>query len=212
MPPVMKRPHEIAVDEFEDADKRYRELEDRVVSGEFLSFLLSDLITSNAPVTAAALDRIKEQWVILWYQLKNALDERNTKFTEAQTQMRAVLAPDLSKPLKWRMDGKADRIAYGKLEANTRTKRFFNGEALEERAKAKGILDQLEQLTYLDEKTGERRPAFARVIDVRFKPVMDWLRDNQYDDVINQSYDETEETPMVQGDKRIAFLGQKVDK
>ena len=120
--------------------------------------------------------------------------------------------PDLSKPLKWRMDGKADRLAYGKLEANTRTKRFFNSEALIERATAKGIIEQLRQITYLDEKSGQRLPAVAEVVEVQFKPVMEWLRDHQHDDVINQAYDEREDTPMVQGDKRIAFLGQKVDK
>jgi hypothetical protein len=206
MPAIQKKPHELAVDAFEDADRAYKELEAKVVSGEFI-----DDLAPNS-LDYAARQRMKEQWVILWNQLRQLLDERNTRFTEAQTQMRAALAPDLSKEQKWRMNGKADRLAYGKLEANTRTKRFFIGTELVKHAAAHGLLNQLKELTYLDEKTGERRPAIEETIEVKFKPVMEWLQDRQLDVIINQAYEEIEETPMVSGDKRIAFLGQKVDK
>lgn len=210
-----KKPYEIAVDAFEDADKAYRELEDSITSGDALIEILHRH-------RARQEDAIKAEWQTLWSQLREKLDDRNTKYVEAANEMRRAVAQDVSQGAKWRgPDGKSDRLSYGKLEVNTRTKRFFNGDELLKLVERHNILPEVEQLTYLDEKTGRREPIVQSVIVVEYKHMLQWLRDHDngtkdnpsiYRKILDGAYDEKEETPMVQGDKRIAFLGQKVDK
>jgi hypothetical protein len=200
-----KKPYETAVDEFEDADKAYRELEAYVTSGD----AIVDIATEHGTNSEAA----RAEWVEIWTQLREKLDDRNAKYTNAANEMRKVLAKDVSQGDNWRgPEGKADRVKYGPLECNTRTKRFFVGEELIKLAERKGIFKQVEDLTYLDETTNRKEPVVSSVILVAFKPMLQWLRDNNHEDIINGAYEEKEETPMVQGDKKIAFLGQKVDK
>lgn len=209
-----KQPYEIAIDEFEEADKDYRQAEEFLTSGDAVAELVR--LYGNDEMM------LRQQWMMLWAQLRQKLDDRNAKYTEAANRLRQTVIPDVSKGATWRgINGKAARTRYGSMEVCSRTKRFFKGEELYNLAERYNLLGELERLTYLDEKTGERQPVLQSVILVNFKHMLDWLRDHDhggtpeeptvYKKILDGSYEEKEDTPAVSGAKKIAFLGQKVD-
>jgi hypothetical protein len=197
----VKQPHEEAIDEYEDADKAYNELETRITSG--------DVAAEIAVQCAGRPDDARDAWNTVWTQLRNLLDDRNAKYSNAANLLRQAVMPDLSQGQKWRgTEGRAETVAYGKLRVSTRTKRTFVGDELIKLAERKGILDQLEQLTYIDDKSGAPLPMVKTEVSVQYRPMLQWLRDHGHDDIINGAYEEEEMTPAVEGAKPIAFLGQ----
>lgn len=197
---IEKKDFELAVDEFENADKKYKEMELYFLEGEFLAELFE---------VSEDLDKVKANFFFLRDQLKLALEDRNAKLTQAQAAMRALVAQN---PTQWRgPDGKATTIKYGPFTVMSKTSRSFDGPTLLRLAEKHGFKDELENLEGMDDD-GRKFKLVQHDISVNYQNVLSWLQERGLFNVIDGAYDEREMTPTVQGAKPLSFLGDKKDK
>jgi hypothetical protein len=196
-----KKDFELAVDDFELADKKYKDLEKYFLEGEFLQELFEH--SRGEP------EKMKENYAIIRDELRAALEDRNAKLSQAQAAMRALV---VQSPSQWRgPDGKATTIKYGPFMVMSKTRRGFDGKTLLKLATQKGFLDTLMNLEGVDDD-GNKFKLVKQEISVNYQHVLTWLQERGMFDVIDGSYDESEMTPSVQGAKPLGFLGEKKDK
>lgn len=197
-----KAPHEEAVDEFIAADNAYKDLEQRMLSGELVVELLQ---------RARNADRIRSEWQTLMGQLRSSLEERNRALRNAKDEMRKLVRPEVQ--TSWRgPDGKPESRSYGPLTVNTTTFRGFDAESLFNLARKHGLEERVLSLTSMNSKTGLMEPVVKQVWDIKYEDLAMWLRQNALTDIFNGAYDEKEGTPQVKGAKDLAFIGQQIDK
>lgn len=196
-----KRDYEVAVDDFEVADRAYKEMEEYFLSGNFIPDILQSC--EGDP------DRIKENFLGLRERLKELLEDRNVKLSQAQTAMRALVSMN---PSQWRgYDGKASTVRYGPFTVMSKTRRNFHGPSLIRQAAKYGCLDELMKLEGFDDE-GNVIKLVKQEISVSYQHVLNWLLERQLYQVIDGAYDESEMTATVQGAKPLSFLGEKKEK
>lgn len=194
-----KKDYEVAVDEFEEADKAFNELKERVVGGRILQEIY------NPDVGA-----MMAQWQAVMSDLQKLLEERNKLLVEAQNALRqAVPITDT----QWRgAEGAPTVVSYGRFKATSKTYRSFDAQSLIEGVTAAGKLNEMMQLKVFDKRSGGAKPAIQQKVEVDYEQVKTFLRLEKLDTVFNGSYDEEEGTPAVTGPKPIAFIGENKDK
>ncbi len=194
--PLTKPAYEVAVDDFVQADTNYKTFQESVLNGELAVQLAGGAKTA---------DELRYRWVEAMSHLQELLEERNAKASAAAALMRAAV--QLS-PTQWRgAEGKPSRLAYGPLEANSKTSRSFNPETLIEKARSKGILERLMQVT-TPNKDGREEPIVKQTWAVNYQATLRWLTENKHTDIAIAAYEESESTPAVSGAKPLTFLGE----
>lgn len=173
-------PHQLAVDDFNEADMQYQRAE--------------SLFRAQFAAELDALDTLRE--------------DRNAKLVKAQKELRQLV--NLHSDSERGPDGSPTKIVYGNFEVNSVTKRSFDGNTLYRLANSKGVLQQLLNLTYMEKDGSVARAfqqvfdvAYQRVKEFLHElgPVGE--------EIIKGAYVENESTAAVKGPKRLMGLGDK---
>ena len=186
-------PASVALTAFEEADEHYRTLEKALLEGEFI------------PDTAVLGQTLKEQYLGLVEELKAALEDRNVKLKNVQDLLRqkVVLAPN-----KWRgPDGRPSLLSAGRFHVSSVTKRGFDPKSLFDLCQKRGVYERLMDLKGTD-KDGKEKKLVEQTWEIDYAGILQWLKANEMQDVIDGAYDEKESTPQVKGPKRLTFLGE----
>jgi hypothetical protein len=190
--------HELKIDEYTAALKKYKQMEEAFLSGEVAVEI--NRFAGGDPV------RIKEQFQAYVQQLQAALEDSNAKLRAAKDAFRQVVQMQQRGP-----EGKATKIDYGPLSVSSVTNRWLDPTSLLSLAAKYQILDRLLALTSFDKDGKEFKLVEQRWV-VNYEHVVKWLQENKFENIINGSYDEKEATPQVKGAKPLAFLGEKIEK
>lgn len=194
---MTKKDHELAVDEFVQADTRYREIEEKLLDGT-LAFEVS-------VAAAGRPDYFKDRWQQAIAAVQTALEDRNVKAKAAVHALRQAVQ---LAPSQWRgPDGKSTVLNYGPASVSSVTSRSFDCESLLVQLQKKGLLERALQLSFTT-KDGKEQRAFRQEWIVEYEPMLKWLKQNNFDDVVQAAYDEKEKTPQVKGLKPLTFVGE----
>lgn len=192
--------YEKAVEEFEAADKKYREMQEYVMGGEALVSIASHSLNP---------DVIKREWTGLMAELQRVLEDRNIKLKNAADLLRQAVVLTTT---QWRgPDGKATTLKAGPFSVSSTTGRGFDAKSLLDLAAKHGLQERLLELTSLD-KDGKPYHLVEMKYEIDYQGVLAWLRANELNDIVDGAYDEKEKTPSVKGPKVLAFLGEPKDK
>lgn len=191
-----KPDYQVAVEEFEAADRQYRELEHRLTEGD----IIDEVMRYENPAI------VKREFRAFMNLLKTCLEDRNAKLKTAGDLLRQAVA---LAETQWRgPEGKPSRLNSGPFEVSSVTHRGFDAKSLMEGCQRHGILERLMELTTVD-KDGREVHLVEQKWDVDYAGVYEWLKTHNLQDVIDGSYDEKEKSPMVKGPKALAYLGDK---
>lgn len=193
-----KKEYEVAVETFQAAEAAYTERQEYLESGRFMADLVA--------MCGNDIERMQEQFKVLWGQLRTLLANRNTALKTAQSCLRQAvqLAPN-----QWRgPEGKSSGLTHGSFTVNSVTSRGFDPPSLFSLMQKRGLLERLYELEGTD-KDGKRYKLVKQEWDIDFEELLKWLKANQLTEVIEGAYDEKEKTPMVKGPKELGFLGEK---
>lgn len=190
----MAESYDAAMVAFVEADQNYKMIEKALLEGDFI------------PGTAIDGPTLKQQYLGLVQEVKDALEERNVRLKTLQNELRQKV---MLEPSKWRGPrAKPALLNVGPFKVSSVTKRTFDAKALFNLCQAHGIYERLMELKTLD-KDGKEQPLVKQEWDIDFEGVLSWLEANQLKDVIDGAYDEKESTPQVKGPKRLTFLGDE---
>lgn len=193
--------HELKIDQYTEAAKKYKAMEESFLSGEVAVEI--NRFAGGDPA------RIKEQFQAYVQQLQAALEDMNAKLSAAKNAFRQVVQLT---PMQQRgPEGKATKIDYGPLSVSSVTKRWLDPTSLLKLAAKHQILDRLLALTSFDKDGKEFKLVEQRWI-INYEHVVKWLKEQKFENIIDGSYDEKEETPQVKGAKPLAFMGEKIEK
>jgi len=194
--------YEDAVQAFEDADQKYKDLFDKFASGEVISELFA--------MCQGDVTKMRYEYEGAWQMLHDLLDERNLKWREAADALRAqvVLAP-----LKERgPEGKPTLLTVGPFKVSSVTGRSFNADEAVKLLERFGVLEPALALTRVDSK-GKTVPVLKQEWTLDgFNEFLAWAKARHLEAVVDGSYQEVEKTPQVKGPKMLAFLGDAKDK
>jgi len=193
MTEAVKTPYQLAVEAFNEADKRYTELEETWLEGAFFQEGLS-----------AAEQR--QEYLALVGLVKQRLEERNVALKTAQDELRQQVTLNITKQRG--PEGVGTVLTEGPFKTTSVTFRSFNTQDLERLCKENGIYERLLDLKQLG-KDGKEKKLVQQVTEIDFPGVYAWLRGNGFQRIIDVAYDEKEGTPQVKGPKVLAFLGDK---
>src|SRR5258708_1221628 len=198
-----RKDYEIAADIYREAEKKYREMEQKFMDGSIIeSILPNDYFMLGIEIFIAHL--IENYKSAIEY-LKYLRDERNTKLTDAKNALRSAVQLNET---QWRgIDGKPTILKYGDFQVASVTRRKLDPDSLLGLAKDKGILDKLLSLKGIN-KEGREYNLVKQEWDIDYEAVKAWLEQNNLTDILNAAYDESETTPQVKGPKLVAFLGE----
>jgi hypothetical protein len=193
---TQKPDYQVAVEEFEAADREYRELEKKLNDGD----VIDELLVHQNPAI------VKREFRAFLNMLKAALEDRNAKLKNAGDLLRqAVVLTDT----QWRgPDGRTTRLTCGPFEVSSVTHRGFDAQSLMDGCQRHGVLERLMELTTVD-KDGRTIHLVEQKWDVDYAGVYEWLKSHNMRDVVDGAYDEKEKSPMVKGPKALAYLGDK---
>ena len=192
--------YEKAVEEFEAADKKYKEMQEAMTNGD----VLLDLVSSTKDPAV-----LRREWQGFLSSLHQALEDRNIKLKNAADLLRQAVVLTTT---QWRgPDGKATTLKSGPFTVSSVTGRSFDAKSLLDMAAKHGIQERLLELTSLD-KDGKPYHLVELKYDIDYQGVLAWLRANELNDIVDGAYDEKEKTPSVKGPKALAFLGEPKDK
>lgn len=188
--------YQAAVEEFEEADREYRELEKKLNDGD----IIDELLVHQNPAI------VKREFRAFLNILKTALEDRNAKLKNAADLLRqAVMLGET----QWRgPEGKTTRLTTGPFEVSSVTHRGFDAQSLIDGCRRHGILERLLELTTVD-KDGRTIHLVEQEWNVDYPGVYEWLKSHNMNDIIDGAYDEKEKSPMVKGPKPLAYLGDK---
>lgn len=189
------------MDDFVEADEAYKELEQKLLSG--------DLVIELYQNYSHDLSSMKAEFLTFMGRLQEKLSERNTKFQNAKTEMRKLVQLEQGKERG--PDGSSETRRYGPLTVNSVTNRSFDPTRLMSVAREKGILNELMNLTMMT-KEGVTSRVVQEEITIDYQNMHQWLLEKGLEGMLNTAYREKEGTPQVKGAKPIAFLGDKIDK
>lgn len=199
-----KKPYEVAVDTYLVADAKYKEAEEKLLSGS----IIEELIGQPA-------DKMKLYYQQFVQKVRDLLEDRNVKLRQAQDALRAAVTLTET---QWRgPDGHPDTIQYGGMKVSSVTKRTFDASTLFRLLNEKSVelgkpfVDLLLQ-ERVSSPTGEKVPIMEEVWHVNYEAVLGWLRATGLGSLVNGAYDEKESTPQVSGAKPLSFLGDKKDR
>ena len=195
MTEAVKTPYELAVEAFNEADKKYTELEETWLEGTFFQHL-ADL----------TLEEQRGEYLILVGQVKEALEARNVALKTAQDELRQQVTLSITKQRG--AEGAGTTLTAGPFKTTSVTFRSFNAQDLERLCKENGIYERLLDLKQLG-KDGKEQKLVQLVMEIDFPGVYAWLKGNGFQKIIDVAYDEKEGTPQVKGPKVLAFLGDK---
>lgn len=196
-----KQDHEQKIDEYTEALKKYKAMEEALLSGE--------VAAEASRIAGGDPDRIKEQFQSYVKQLQDALEDSNAKLQAAKNAFRQLV--QLTPTQQRGPEGKSSSMSYGPLTVQSATKRWLDATSLLKLAAKHGILDRLLELTSFD-KEGKEFKLVEQQWLINYEHTCKWLKEQGFENIINGSYDEKEETPRVMGAKPLAFLGEKIEK
>lgn len=200
----MPTDYEVAVQEFQQADLAYKALEDDFSSGRAMLAIMKRAMTSGADAERVAM----REWEGVWRAMQTALEERNVKLKNAKDKLRQAVQLTQT---QWRgVDGTATMLDVGGFKVSSVTSRTFDAKSLFDLVERHGKTNEMMALVRFD-KEGKPVPAIRAEWKIEFETVLNWLKANNMQDVIDGAYDEIEKTPMVKGLKPISFLGEKKD-
>jgi hypothetical protein len=188
--------YEAAIDAFEEADGNYKMLEKALLEGAFIPNMLVDGVA------------LKQQYLGLVQDLRDALEERNALLKNVKDELRKQLA--LPPGTERGPDAKPAKLEVKGFKAISVTARTFDPNSLLALSSKHGLSERILELKSTD-KDGKEYKLVDRKWVIDFENLHTWLKANKLDDIINGSYDEKEGTPQVRGPKPLAFLGDKVD-
>jgi hypothetical protein len=201
-----KKEYERAVEEFEKANAKYVEQQEYIESGRGLMDLVGMMQQGHNDLVW-----LRDQWVVLWNQLRVLLENRNTALKTAQNALRQVVQ---LAPSQWRgPTGKPTVVTTGEFTATSVTSRWFNAEDLLRRASEMGLAERLLEVEAVN-KDGVRYKIVKPTFEIDYEETKKWIKANHLDernnidDLLN-AYDEKEKTPQVKGPKALGFLGEK---
>lgn len=205
-----KKDYELRIDEYTEALKKYKSMEEAFLNGEVAADLAAkELSEDDGGSVDAAKNRIKEGFQAYTVLLQAALEDSNAKLQAAKNAIRQVVQLT---PMQQRgPDGKATTLAYGPFTVGSATKRWFDATTLLKLAAKHQVLDRLMELTSFD-KDGKEFRLVEQIWKIDYENVSKWLKEQNLGNIIDGSYDEKEETPRVSGAKPLAFLGEKIEK
>ena len=184
------------VKEFIAVEANLKAFQEYLDSGEFMTEILA--IAGSDPVRAA------QEWKSFWAGGRNLIEEYNVKIKAAKDALRSSVQLT---PTQWRgTEGKADFLQAGPFKVSSVTKRSFDAPSLFNLVNTHGLLESLYALTTFD-KDGKEVPMVRQEWKIDYAGVLQWLKNNKLDDVIDGAYDEKESTPQVKGPKELAFFG-----
>lgn len=193
-----KSPYEVAYDQYKIADQRYQELEAHWTSGNFLH-----------ETQGKTLEEARVMYAHLVESVQRALDDRNEKLKAVGDALRQKVTLQVS---KWRgPEGKPTTLTVGEFKVSSTTRRRFDPKSLMSLCAKHGLLERLLELKGTD-KDGKEYKLIDQAWFIDYEPVLNWLKANQLQDVIDGSYDEEEKTPTVKGPKVLAFVGDAKEK
>lgn len=183
-----RKDYETAVELFQEADKKFKALEESFLGGDWLP------------------EELRQQFVTLREQVRSSLEDRNAKLTAAKNALRQAVVLG---PTQWRgPDGKPSVVSFGPFNCSSVTGRNFDSKSLLEGAQKHGLLERLLELKSID-KDGKEYKLVQQSWDIDYDGVKNWLKAHKLDDVLEGAYDEREKTPTVKGPKPLAFLGEE---
>src|SRR5689334_8650866 len=122
MPP--KPDYEVAVDQFEEADRAYKDMEERLTSGMVLE---ECLVTATRSGTVSP-EIMRREFQAFMTSLRGALEDRNAKLKTAQDLLRQAVVLTES---QWRgSTGRPTRVTYKGFESSSVTHRTFDPKSL----------------------------------------------------------------------------------
>lgn len=193
--------YEILVDEFMTLDTECQELLAKFEDGK--------IVYDSIPPEGAATHAEFFSKMVARYQqnrahLNDLLEKRNAKIQEISTAMRAeVMAGEnvVRGP-----DGKTTSLSCGPFRVESRTYRSFEPTKLQSELQQRGLWGRFQELTTIDKDTGEVKPVLRVETKVEYKPTQNWLREQNLEEVLLNTYEEEEGTPAVTGPKPLAWL------
>jgi hypothetical protein len=180
---------------FDEANRKYEELESVLLDGSFLE----DLVGMTLPAQ-------KTQYAHLVGAVRKALDERNTALKTAQDELRQKVTLNITQERG--PEGAPSLLNAGPFKVTSVTFRSFDEGDLERLAKEEGIYERMFELTQMN-KDGKDEKLVERVLKVNYLGLYSWLKNNGFQKIIDIAYKEKEGTPQVKGPKTLAFIGDK---
>jgi hypothetical protein len=195
---VYEKPEfERLVDEYLEADQLYLAVEEQFMSGNLLKEILGP---------GVSVERAIDEFKTVIEEMKNLLEDRNSKLTLAKNSLRAAV--QLSETQYRGPEGKPNTLTYGPFVVSSVTRRGLNAEKLMDSAGRAGCLQELMALSTMD-KSGNAMKLIEQRYAVDYTGVVGWLKQRKLDSVVADAYEEKDGTPMVKGPKKLAFLGEK---
>jgi hypothetical protein len=196
---TQKKDYEIAIDDFETADKAYREFAEKMRDGT----LVAEIATTKTH------DQIKQAWQERMEHMSNLIEERNAKLEVVKLALRPAV---VFNETQWRgVDGRPSVLTCGRFTATSVTHRGFDADNLFHLAEKKGLLDRVLSLQ-TTQADGTVRPVVMKTWDIDYASLLTWLKSNDLKDILEGAYDEKESTPQVKGPKPVAMLGDEMKK
>ena len=195
-----KTEYQIAVEEFEKADAKYKEAEEEFLNGTTL--------TSIVALTKGGPDELKAAWRQAIEEIKNLLQDRNSKLTTAKNSLRGTV--QISSLQERGHDGKPTVSHEGPFTVSSVTYRSFEADDLMNLCKKNKVLDELLTLKKMD-KAGKEVRLVRQEWEIDYEGVRNWLLSKSLNTILTAAYAEKEGTPQVKGPKKLAFLGDRVE-
>lgn len=196
--PVGKTDADIAVDGFNEAHTKVKELLAKIESGEFIP----ELIT----MSQGSMDAMKAGWKQLFTQTREAIEQYNVKRREVSDAIRQQV---MLAPTQWRgPEGKPTQVKVGAFAGASITKRSFDPESLFKAAKSHGLLERIMELKAWN-ADGKEYNVVQQEWEIDYTVLHNWLRERGLDDIIKIAYNEKESTPQIRGPKELYFLGDE---
>lgn len=200
--PTQRPQYEALIDAFMELDRECQELLEEFTSGKVLYKCIP---TEGAPDYKTLFEKMIEKFVGFQDYMKHLIEKRNAKLQEASNAMRSEVMAGAN--VVRGPDGKSTVKKYGPFEVASKTFRSFNPQDLFNQVAQLGLKGRLMELTTIDPKTGAPVPVVQEEIKIMYEPVKNWLREQNLEDVIKNSYEEEEGTPAVTGPKELGWLG-----
>ena len=188
-----KPAHILAMEAFDEANRKYEQLEMILVEGLFFREGLTE-------------SQQRAEYLTLVSQVRAALEDRNVKLKTAQDELRQKVTLNITQERG--PEGAPSLLNAGPFKVTSVTFRSFDEGDLERLAKEEGIYERMFELTQMN-KDGKDEKLVERVLKVNYLGLYSWLKNNGFQKVIDIAYKEKEGTPQVKGPKTLAFLGDK---
>jgi hypothetical protein len=206
-----KKDYEVAVENFEKADKEYKTLEERFSSGRIVEDLGIPVAAPRDDEARGIMEQAVEGFKGFWNRLKELMEERNVRVKNAQDALRQAV---ILAPTQWRgVDGKPTKVIAGAgFDASSVTYRSFDPQSLflllSKKEGGEELIKRLLSETRVT-KDGKVVPIIEQTWEMDYPSVLSWLQRQGLSDVVNGAYDEKEGTPQVHGPKPVYFLGEE---